>query len=126
MTNSERAYRRVEPGSIHEDAVTVGIERQDGAVRAAIWWEAKGDVDADEAAFDTVPAALKAAEAARVLHGFDEVVVVLAEEGLWQPEWGVLQPDGQAREPIGDLRETDLSSDEAFELAADIEAERDA
>lgn len=126
MTSSERVYRRVEPGSTHGDAVTVSIERRDGAVRAALWWEARGDADAGEVAFDTVPAALEAAEAARVLHGFDEVVVVLAEEGLWQPEWGVLQPDGPAREPIGDLRQTDLSSEEAFELAADIEAERDA
>ena len=32
----------------------------------------------------------------------------------------------RAREPIGDLRTTDLTSEEALELAADIEAERDA
>jgi hypothetical protein len=32
----------------------------------------------------------------------------------------------RAREPIGDLRATDLTSEEAQELAADIEAERDA
>lgn len=37
-------------------------------------------------------------------------------------------PDGTDRshEPLGDLSETDLSDEEAGELARDIEAERDA
>ena len=61
-------------------------------------------------------------EAARELHGFSEVVVVMANRSEWRAEWGQLI----GREPLGDLRGTDLDEDEAFAIAADIEAERDA
>jgi hypothetical protein len=125
MTSSDRRYRQVAVGSINPDAVTVGIESVEAMPRASIWWESKGDIDADEAEFDTVDAAFDAAEAARALHGFAEIVVVLAEGAVWRPEWGVLG-EGRAREPIGDLRGTGVSEDEAFVLARGIEAERDA
>lgn len=127
MTNSEARYRQVPAGASVEDAVTVGIETgNDGQIKAAVWWSAKGDVDADEAEFANVDEALAAAEAARALHGFAEVVVTLADPALWREEWGRLQADGPAKEPIGDLRGTDISDSEAFALARDIEAERDA
>lgn len=127
MTSSEAVYRRVPVGTSVEDAVTVGIETGSGGqLKAAVWWSAKGDVDADEAEYADVGEALAAAEAARALHGFAEVVVTLADPSLWRKEWGRLQADGPAREPIGDLRGTDISDDEAFELARDIETERDA
>jgi hypothetical protein len=127
MTSSEAVYRQVPVGTSAEDAVTVGIENdKDGRLKAAVWWSAKGDVDADEAEFAEVGEALAAAEAARALHGFAEVVITLADPGLWRAEWGRLQADEPAKEPIGDLRGTDISDSEAFALARDIETERDA
>lgn len=118
--DAERKYRLVDIGAAVPDAVTVGIEP--GGEAAAIWWPSRGDVDADEMDFDSVAAAFTAAEAARELHGFSEVVVALADRSEWRAEWGQLI----GREPIGDLRGTDLDEDEAFAIATDIEAERDA
>ena len=127
MDQSALAYRRVAVGEMTEDAVTVGIEcGPEGRYKAAVWWEAKGDVDADEAEYDDVGEALAAAEAAKTLHGFSEVVVALQDGLSWQDNWGQLQGNGRNREPVGDVSQTDLSSDETFELAAGIEAERDA
>ncbi len=126
MTISQ-SYRLVPIGEPSPDAVTVGIElTENGALKAAVWWESKGDIDADEAEYDDVSAALAAAEAARALHGFSEVVVVLARPDLWDNHWGQLRLPDVAREPIGDVRATDLTSGEAYELAAGIEEERDA
>lgn len=127
MISSERRFRRVGLGSTSPDAVTVGIESgTEGRPRAAVWWESKGDVDADEAEFDDVAAAFTAAEAARRLHGFAEVVVVLADDVAWRSDWGTLDDGGRSREPIGDVRNVDLSDGEAFRLAQGIEEERDA
>ena len=127
MDQSALAYRRVAVGEMTEDAVTVGIECDpEGRYKAAVWWEAKGDIDADEAEYDDVGEALAAAEAAKTLHGFSEVVVALQDGLSWQDNWGQLQRNPGNREPVGDVSQTDLSSDETFELAADIEAERDA
>lgn len=121
------SYRLVPIGHQSPDAVTVGVERaEDGAYKAAVWWESKGDIDADEAEYDDVAEALKAAEAARALHGFDEVVVVLSRPDLWDSKWGQLRLPDVAREPIGDVQGTDLNSRETYELAAGIEEERDA
>jgi hypothetical protein len=120
-------YRLVPVGQSSPAAVTVGVEiTSDDTLKAAVWWESKGDVDADEAEYDNVIAALAAAEAARALHGFDEVVVVLSRPELWDEAWGKLQVPPVAREPMGDMQEADLTSDEAFDLAQEIEAERDA
>ena len=117
-------YRQVAIGQDTPDAVTVGIERDaTGGYRAAVWWDSIRDVDADEAEYDDVPTALAAAQAARELHGFAEVVVALQDGLEWQGAWGQL---GRGREPIGDVSHTDLSDDEVFTLAAGIEAERDA
>lgn len=125
--NDAGIYRLVPVGEPSPDAVTVGIELDaDDRLKAAVWWESTGDIDADEAEYDDVPAALAAAEAARQLHGFSEVVVVLARPDLWDSQWGELAAPAIAREPIGDVQATDLTSSEAFELAAGIEAERDA
>ena len=122
-----QSYRLVPIGQQSPDAVTVGIERaEDGGLKAAVWWEAKGDVDADEAEFDDVNQALVAAEAARALHGFAEVVVVLSQPDMWDSSWGQLRLPTIAREPIGDVQGTDLSSRETYQLAAGIEEERDA
>ena len=127
MDQSALAYRRVAVGEMTEDAVTVGIECDaEGRYKAAVWWEAKGDIDADEAEYDDVGEALAAAEAAKTLHGFSEVVVALQDGLSWQDNWGQLQRNPRDREPVGDVSQTDLSSDETFELAAGIEAERDA
>jgi hypothetical protein len=131
MTSSDEtyvsAYRQVPVGAETPDAVTVGIEKSgDGLPRAAVWWESKGDIDADEVEYDSVEEALSAAEAAKSLHGFSEIVVALQSDDLWDPEWGVLSHAARSREPVGDVRETDLSSDEVYELAAGIEGERDA
>lgn len=120
-------YRLVPIGQQSADAVTVGIElAEDGRRKAAVWWEAKGDIDADQAEYDDVGEALAAAEAARVLHGFDEVVVVLSRPELWDERWGQLCLPEVAKEPIGDIRQTDLTSQETYELAVGIEEERDA
>lgn len=112
---SAQIFRQVPVGESQPQAVTVGIESAEGGGhRAAIWWEAVGDVDGDEADYDDVPTALAAAEAARALHGLSEVVVALQEGIGWDPAWGQLQGDAG------------LSDDESFALAADMEAERDA
>ena len=125
--NTPASYRLVPIGQPSPDAVTVGIElAEDGTHKAAVWWEAKGDIDADEAEYDDVATALAAAEAARELHGFSEVVVVLSRPDLWDSQWGKLRLPEIAKEPIGDVQETDLSSSETYELAAGIEEERDA
>lgn len=115
-TPTPASFRRIAIGEDAPDAVTVAIERNgDADVVAAVWWPARGDVDADEAAYPSVPAALAAAEAARVLHRFDEVVVMLQQDELWDQVWGTLR-QGSAS----------LSDDEAFELARATEASRDA
>ncbi len=109
------AYRKIAVGEDAGDAVTVGIEENaEGRVVAAVWWPSRGDVDADEADYDSVEDAFKAAEASKALHGFPEVVVTLQRDNLWQPHWGVLN-DGVA-----------LNEDESFELARAMEASRDA
>jgi len=109
------AYRKIGVGEDAGDAVTVGIEENaDGRVVAAVWWPSRGDVDADEADYDNVEEAFTAADAARALHGFPEVVVTLQRDDLWQPRWGTLN-DGVA-----------LDDAESFELARAMEASRDA
>lgn len=75
--DAERKYRLVDIGADMPDAVTVGIEP--GGEAAAVWWPSRGDVDADEMDFDSVATAFTAAEAARELHGFSEVVVAIAD-----------------------------------------------
>lgn len=121
-----RNYRLVAVGETMLNAVTVGIELDaDRRIKAAVWWESKGDVDADEAEFSSVAEALNAAEAARALHSFDEVVVVLARPELWNADWGVLKSALDA-EPMGTVEAAGLTSDEAYGLASAIEAERDA
>jgi len=126
MVEAQTAYRRIGVGEDAPDAVTVGIEAHpDGRPFAAVWWPAVGDVDGDEAQFDDIPAAFAAAEAARQLHGFAEVVVVLQQEFLWNPAWGRIGTD-RSREPIGDVSSTDLESSEVYTLARGIEGERDA
>jgi hypothetical protein len=117
-------YRRVDIETPVENAVTVGIEIEDGQTRAAVWWDAKTGVESGEQQHLSVPEAFAAAEAARELHGFEEIVVILQSEDLWDAKWGQLS--GASREPIGDIRGTDLNEDEAFALAQGLEAERDA
>lgn len=108
-------FRQIPIGENAENAVTVGIERNtSGSTVAAVWWPAQGDVDGDEASYDSVPEALAAAEAARALHGFADVVLTLQSDDLWDPQWGTLA-GAQA-----------LSEDEIFELASATEAMRDA
>lgn len=120
-------YRQVAIGEATPDAVTVGIEKgAGGALKVAVWWDAVGDVDGDEAEYADVAAALAAAEAARELHGFGEVVIALQPGVAWQTDWGVIASEERQKEPIGDVSAVDLSDDEAFGLAAGIEAERDA
>lgn len=127
MNHTPAAYRQIPVGEITPDAVTVGIEKDgNGQLKAAVWWEAKGDVDADEAEYADVAEALAAADAAKTLHGFSAVVVALQDGLAWQSQWGQLQADTRSREPIGDITRTDLSEGEGYELAAGIEAERDA
>lgn len=109
-------FRRIAIGEDCPDAVTVGIERDaEGRIMASVWWPARGEADAGEASYPTVEAALEAAEAARVLHGFSQVVVTLQSEDLWHPEWGSLEPQGMQ-----------LSEAESYELARATEASRDA
>ncbi|MDB5473110.1 MAG: hypothetical protein JWP99_413 [Devosia sp.] len=127
MIQNTTIYRQVAIGEVTQDAVTVGIEAAAGGkLKAAVWWEARGDVDAGEAEYDDVPQAMAAAQAARLLHGFSEIVVALQDGLAWDQRWGQLQTDPRSREPVGDVSQTDLSSDETYELAAGIEAERDA
>ena len=61
---------------------------------------------------------MRAAEAARQLHGFNEVVVALADPDLWRAEWGELF-EGVAG--TGDAS----SPEPAVELHTVIENERD-
>ena len=127
MSEQQTQYRQVAVGETNADAVTVGIEANaDGTPKAAVWWEAKGDVDADEAEYDDVAAALVAAEAARALHGFSEVVVALQDGLVWQPAWGTLASDPRDKEPIGDVSRAGLSSAETEDLAVNLDAETDA
>jgi len=123
----QKTYRQVAVGADADNAVTVGIERNaQGQLIAAVWWPSKADMDADEAEYGDVAAALAAAEASRELHGFAEVVVTIQSDDLWQDQWGQLAPLEPSREPIGDISGTDLSDREALSLAQGIEAERDA
>lgn len=109
-------YRRIAIGEDCPNAVTVGVERDAaGAVVAAVWWPSTGDIDADEASYGNVAEAFAAAEAARELHGFSEVVVTLQSEDLWQPDWGELTSGAMP-----------LTEAESFELARATEASRDA
>lgn len=120
-----RSFRRIPIGADAPDAVTIGIERNgEGNVVAAVWWPSIGDVDADEASYDNVEAALLAAEYARALHGFSEIVVTLQADDLWDYRFGHLveTPDDRA----GSLANAHLSDEEAFDLATSLEAERDA
>ena len=127
MNETRKSYRQVAVGIKTPLAVAIGIERDGtGGYKAAVWWESVADIDGDEAEFADVAAAFDAAEAARELHGFHEVVVVLQEGVDWQEGWGELRAGPIAREPIGDVSGTGLSSDETYALAAGIEAERDA
>jgi len=127
MSEHQSGYRQIAVGQATPDAVTVGIEAgPDGQPKAAVWWEAKGDIDADEAEYAYVPEAFAAAEAARALHGFSEVVVALQDGLSWLPGWGELRSNPRDKEPIGDVRNTDLSSDETEKLAAGLETESDA
>jgi hypothetical protein len=108
-------YRRIEVGETAPDAVTVGIEKDaEGALRAAVWWPAHGDIDADEAEYPSVPEALAAAHAAQELHGFAEVLVTLQSDDLWDAQWGELRLPNH------------LDDAESFELARATEAMRDA
>lgn len=108
-------YRRIAVGEDVANAVTVGVERTaQGTILASVWWPSTGDVDGDEVSYDTVPEALAAAEAARALHGFDEIVVTLQNDDLWDTVWGDIDPQAT------------LSDDETFELARATEAMRDA
>ncbi|WP_127752490.1 hypothetical protein [Devosia sp. 1566] len=126
MAGEQGSYRRIAVGEDAGNAVTVGIEAgSDGRPFAAVWWPASGDVDGDEAQYDDVASAFAAAEAARQLHGFAEVVVVLQDDLLWNPAWGEIAAD-RNREPIGDVSDTDLNSREVYNLARGIEGERDA
>ena len=116
-------YRSVPIGTDLPDAVTVGIERHDdGKLIAAVWWPSKGDVDADEAEYADVPAALQAAQAAKELHGFSEVAVTLQNPDLWDSAWGTIV----GQEPLGRIDKDLLTEDESYELAAGLEASRDA
>ena len=127
MSEAAKSYRTIPIGQPAPDAVTVGIEAgPDGTATAAIWWDAQGDTDAEEVTYADVEQALIAAEAARELHDLKEVVVVLARPDLWNTSWGQLRLDDVAREPIGATIATDLTDEESFNLAADIEGERDA
>ncbi|MEO9299319.1 hypothetical protein [Devosia alba] len=127
MKDANRSFRQVPVGAATPQSVTVGID-SDGAAghKAAVWWEAVADVDADKTDFIDVAAALDAAEGARALHGFSEVVVMLQDGVKWQSGWGELRALKTDNEPLGDVSGVGLSDAESFELAADIEAERDA
>ena len=127
MTEQSGQLRQIPIGERADEAVTVAIETgPGGALRAAVWWEAQGDVDADEAEYASVETALAAAQAARALHGLAFVAVVLGEGVSWRPEWGSLQTDPRDREPVGNIDGAALSDDEAFDLAAGIETQSDA
>jgi hypothetical protein len=121
---SQQTYRRVSIDAASANTITVGIETENGQTKAVVWWDAKPGIEAGEQEHLAVEDAFVAAEAARALNGCDEVVVVLQSDDLWDARWGRLIDTG--REPIGDLRNTDLNEAEAFDLAAGLEAERDA
>ncbi|KRB01445.1 hypothetical protein ASD83_08060 [Devosia sp. Root685] len=109
-------YRTLAIGEDAADAVTVGIERDaEGKIVAAVWWPSRGDVDADEVAYPSAAEALAAAEAAKTLHGFSEVAIMLQSDELWQAQWGELAP-----------KPNQLTDEESFELARATEASRDA
>jgi|GEM_PF-1579125 hypothetical protein len=127
MDETRKSYRQVAVGSKNPLAVTVGIESDGhGGHKAAVWWESVADIDGDEAEYPDVPTAFAAAEAARALHRFHEVVVVLQEGIEWDESWGGLHSAPINNEPIGDISAAGLSPDESYTLAAGIEAERDA
>lgn len=109
-------FRKLAIGEEAADAVTVGIERDaTGKILAAVWWPSRGDVDADEATYPTVAEALAAAEAAKTLHGFSEVAIMLQCDDLWDKAWGELAPSANQ-----------LTEAESYELARATEASRDA
>lgn len=111
-----RQFRKIALGQKMPDAVTVGIERGvDGQPVASVWWPARGDVEAGEARYSAVPEALEAALAAKTLHGFSGVAIMLQSDDLWRRDWGQLLPEGNR-----------LTEAESYELARATEASRDA
>lgn len=125
MNDARRSFREVPVGAAAPQAIIVEIMSDGGAGhKAAVWGDDRGGVEKSE--FIDVAAALDAADAARTSHGFNEVVVMLQDGVRWQPGWGELRPLERGNEPVGDVSDTDLSHDETYELAAGIEAERDA
>jgi len=126
MDETRKSYRQVAVASKNPLAVTVGVERAAAGYKAAVWWESVADIDGDEAEYADVPTAFAAAEAARALHRFHEVVVVLQEDVDWNESWGDLRSAPIDNEPIGNISAAGLSPDESYTLAAGIEAERDA
>ncbi|WP_193334502.1 hypothetical protein [Devosia beringensis] len=126
MDETRKSYRQVAVASKNPLAVTVGVERAGAGYKAAVWWESVADIDGDEAEYADVATAFAAAEAARALHRFHEVVVVLQEGVDWNESWGDLRSAPIDNEPIGNISAAGLSPDESYTLAAGIEAERDA
>lgn len=111
-----RQFRRIAIGEQSPHAVTVDIERDAaGQAVATVRWPSHDDAGADAARYPSVVEAIEAAEAAKILHGFSEVLVALQGDDLWRPEWGEL---GQGA--------NHLSEAESFELARATEASRDA
>ncbi|MGV8833664.1 MAG: hypothetical protein ACOH2N_16965 [Devosia sp.] len=121
---SKRIYRQVESGTPVAGCVTVRIAAgPDGRPTAGMWWTSQTGLGS--AAFDDVGTALEAAEAHRVRHDLEEVLVTL--DGVrWHAEWGELLRADVAREPMGDIRRAGLSDEEYSELAEGIESQRDA
>jgi len=108
--------RQVRDENDAPNAVIVGVERDaDGKVFAVVRWPAKGEGPAGEDRYHSVPEALEAAQRVKSERGFDEIVVSLQRAELWRDEWGSLE-----------LGASEVTDEEAFDMAWDIETNRDA
>lgn len=108
--------RQIEAGEDIPNAVIVGVERDaDGKVFAVVRWPAIRGEAAGEDRYHSVPKALEVAESVKSERGFGEIVVSLQTAELWRDEWGSLE-----------LGASEVTAEEAFDMAWDIEANRDA
>jgi hypothetical protein len=83
--------RRLLSDESHADLVKVIVSRGDTGVVAEVVWPANDRTDAGDYLYPTyVPLSLERAEDVRQNYGFAEVVVVIDDLAMWDPEWGEL------------------------------------
>lgn len=83
--------RRLNAHDGHDNLVRMIVSRGDDGVVADVVWPANEQTDGGDYLYATyVPLALERAEDVRQNYGFAEVVVIIEDPSLWDPDWGDL------------------------------------